>query len=88
VSAEPIRTCVGCRSRGPKSALVRVVVASGELRVDPAASASGRGAYVHPDPDCLADAGRAGVLGRALRTGLGSEEVGRLMLEVERIGAA
>jgi hypothetical protein len=43
---------------------------------------------VHPDPDCLADAGRAGVLGRALRTGLGSEEVGRLMLEIERIGAA
>jgi hypothetical protein len=32
-------------------------------------------------------AARPGVLERALRTGLGREEVGRLMLEIERIGA-
>jgi len=42
---------------------------------------------VHRDPACLSAAGREGVLARALRTGLGGEEVGRLMLEIERIGA-
>jgi hypothetical protein len=42
---------------------------------------------VHPDPACLSVARREGVLARALRTGLGGEEVGRLMLEIERNGA-
>jgi len=86
VAREPVRTCVGCRARARKAELVRIVAASG-LRVDLSGTAPGRGAYVHRDPACLAAAGRAGVLARALRTGLGGGEVGRLMLEIERIGA-
>lgn len=85
---EPIRTCVGCRERAPKSALVRVAVSTEGPGIDRAGTAPGRGAYVHRDPACLAAAGRSGVLGRALRTGLGTDEVGRLMHEIERMGAA
>jgi uncharacterized protein len=84
---EPVRTCVGCRARARKATLVRIVAAPGGPRLDPSGTAPGRGAYVHRDPACLSAAGREGVLARALRTGLGGEEVGRLMLEIERIGA-
>lgn len=84
---EPVRTCVGCRARVPKAALVRVVAGPSGASVDPTGAAPGRGAYVHRDPGCLRAAGRAGVLGRALRTSLRTDEVGRLMDEIERIGA-
>jgi hypothetical protein len=84
----PIRTCVGCRERGPKDTLVRIVLSGRGPRIDRTGAAPGRGAYVHRDPACIVAAGRVGVLGRALRTGLGGDEVGRLMHEIERMGAA
>ncbi|MGH2630737.1 MAG: YlxR family protein [Actinomycetota bacterium] len=80
----PIRTCVGCRARAAKADLLRVVVGRDGVSVDPAATAKGRGAYVHRDAACLEAASRPGVLGRALRTGLGPDEVGRLMNDIER----
>ncbi|HEX7247095.1 MAG TPA: YlxR family protein [Actinomycetota bacterium] len=85
---EPVRTCIGCRTRDAKASLVRVVSRASELEVDRDGSAPGRGAYVHPDPSCVQAAGRPGALARALRTGVRPEEVGRLMLEIERMGAA
>ena len=88
VARESIRTCVGCRERGPKSALVRIVASTEGLEIDRSGTAPGRGAHVHPDPSCVAAAGRPGVLGKALRTGLDGDEVGRLMHEIERMGAA
>lgn len=64
----PVRTCVGCRKRDAKPALLRVVVVAGVLTVDHARRLPGRGACVHPDLSCvdLADKRRAFV--RALRT--------------------
>lgn len=88
VAREPIRTCVGCRERGPKSTLVRIVASTEGLEIDRSATAQGRGAYLHPDPACVMAASRSGVLGRALRAGLDGNEVGRLMHEIERMGAA
>ena len=88
VSHVPVRTCIGCRVRGKKSSLTRIVATPDGPRIDRSGTARGRGAYVHLDPGCVESAGRAGVLGRALRTGLAGDEVGRLMLEIERIGAA
>ena len=84
---EPIRTCVGCRARAPKGSLLRVVATASGVTVDAAGSAPGRGAYVHRDAGCVARSRRSGALGRALRTSLGEDEVGRLMLEIERMGA-
>ena len=88
VSHEPVRTCVGCRARAPKTDLARIVAGPSGASVDPTGAAPGRGAYVHRDPECILAAGRAGVLGRALRTGLRPNELGRLMDEIGRIGAA
>ncbi|KQR11090.1 YlxR family protein [Cellulomonas sp. Leaf334] len=66
----PLRTCVGCRATGPRSALLRVVAVtegSVELVVDVARRMPGRGAWLHPDPGCLEKAERRRAFGRALR---------------------
>ena len=63
----PVRTCVGCRATGPRSALLRVVVVQDELVVDAARRMPGRGAWLHPDPGCLEKAERRRAFGRALR---------------------
>ena len=68
----PVRTCVGCRATGPRSALLRVVVATDAagfpaMVVDEGRSMPGRGAWLHPDPGCLEIAERRRALGRALR---------------------
>jgi predicted RNA-binding protein YlxR (DUF448 family) len=47
--------------------LLRVVVADGALVPDPARRLPGRGAHLHPDPACLAQAERRRAFPRALR---------------------
>ncbi len=68
----PVRTCVGCRARGPRSVLLRVVAVTddaGATRavVDIRRSLPGRGAWVHADPECLELAERRRSFPRALR---------------------
>jgi len=62
---------VGCRRRATKHQLLRVVAGdegSGPAVLpDPAGRAPGRGAYLHPDPDCLALALRRKAFPRALK---------------------
>ena len=65
---EPVRTCVGCRARAPRSALLRVVVRDGALVVDERAVLPGRGAWVHDTQACVTTALRRRAFGRALRT--------------------
>ncbi|MES1170320.1 MAG: YlxR family protein [Leifsonia sp.] len=64
---EPVRTCLGCRQRAPRSSLVRVVARDGRAVVDSAARLPGRGAWVHPDRECVASALQRKALSRALR---------------------
>lgn len=76
---EPVRMCVGCRTRAPRSALVRVVAGPDRLIVDRAATLPGRGAWLHPNPRCAQTALARRALDRALRTsGLADDEVGEL----------
>jgi len=65
--AEPVRLCVGCRGRAAKSDLLRVVAVEGHLVPDPRGRMPGRGAHLHLDGDCLAQAVRRRAFGRALR---------------------
>ncbi|WP_281366815.1 YlxR family protein [Nocardioides massiliensis] len=62
---------MGCRQRVTKTALVRVVVGAGDRGPaavpDPAGTAPGRGAHLHPDPACLDLAVRRKAFPRALR---------------------
>ncbi|MFS0852371.1 YlxR family protein [Microbacterium sp. 179-I 3D4 NHS] len=64
---EPVRTCVGCRMRAPRSALLRVVSQNGVLIVDERAVLPGRGAWLHPTQECMEAALRRRAFGRALR---------------------
>jgi len=85
VPAQPRRTCVGCKGTGSKYGLVRVVRAASGAEVDPAGSAPGRGAYVHPDPACIEAAITRGALARGLRIGLSEDAAARLRTDLERL---
>ena len=67
-----MRTCVGCRKRELAVELLRVVAVStgnGEyaVAVDTAGNLPGRGAWLHPNQECLRTAIRRRAFGRALR---------------------
>ena len=82
---QPERTCVGCRSKTEKRALIRVVRGpDGVIALDLTGRAPGRGAYVHQSRMCLKEAVRRGSIAKALRVPLGQSEAARLVLELER----
>ncbi|MGY1812195.1 YlxR family protein [Blastococcus sp. SYSU D00820] len=58
---------MGCRKRAPVTDLLRVVVADGALVPDARRVLPGRGASLHPTPECLAAAERRRAFPRALR---------------------
>jgi predicted RNA-binding protein YlxR (DUF448 family) len=72
----PVRTCIGCRKRELAVDLLRVVVQSGDpgggsnsaiVVVDRAGNLPGRGAWLHPNQQCLQEALRRRAFTRALR---------------------
>ena len=68
----PVRTCVGCRKRELAVELLRVVAVStgnGEYAVivDTGSSLPGRGAWLHPLPQCAQQAIRRRAFTKALR---------------------
>lgn len=60
-----VRTCVGCGERvevAARGSLVRLILGpEGEVAVDAGDGGFGRGAHVHPRPDCLAKAVQRGL---------------------------
>jgi predicted RNA-binding protein YlxR (DUF448 family) len=64
---EPVRTCVGCRARASRAALIRVVAVNGTLIFDERAVRPGRGAWLHPTRECMETALRRRAFARALR---------------------
>jgi predicted RNA-binding protein YlxR (DUF448 family) len=64
---EPVRTCVGCRARAPRSSLLRVVSIDSVLVIDERAVMPGRGAWVHETLECVDTAIRRRAFVRALR---------------------
>ena len=62
----PMRQCLGCREMKPKKELIRVVRSpEGQVSLDFKGKLPGRGAYVCPDPACLARAHKSKALERA-----------------------
>lgn len=85
MTTKPARTCIGCREVDDKVRLLRLVRAGdGSVELDGSAAVSGRGAYVHPAKGCIEVATRKGALARALRTGIGPDELGRLRNTMSR----
>lgn len=77
----PQRTCVGCRRRAERQQLLRIVRAEAVdgappvLRADPAGTAPGRGAWIHPCPDCLELARKRGGFARSFRSAVDSSHL-------------
>ena len=70
----PVRTCIGCRSREEKVRLIRIVPRNGGVAVDVRQHEPGRGAYLHPRPECLEQALKRRSLGRALRSEIDGQQ--------------
>ncbi len=80
----PMRQCLGCREMKPKKELIRVVRSpEGEISLDFKGKASGRGAYVCPDPRCLKKAIKARALERAFSAQIPQEIYERLESQME-----
>ena len=81
---KPMRQCLGCREMKPKKELIRVVRSpEGEISLDFKGKASGRGAYVCPDPRCLKKAIKARALERAFSAKIPQEIYERLESQME-----
>ncbi|WP_182173740.1 YlxR family protein [Flaviflexus equikiangi] len=66
----PQRTCIGCRQREPRSALVRLVAQQHTVAVDADRVLPGRGAWLHRRRDCLNRALASRACSRHLRTAI------------------
>ena len=77
---QPQRTCIGCRQKGPRSELLRLVSGgsgSSAVVVDERRRMAGRGAWLHPSEKCLALAVKRRAFGRALNGATGTADVER-----------
>ncbi|CAN5864227.1 hypothetical protein BH20ACT7_BH20ACT7_03440 [soil metagenome] len=83
--ATPIRSCLVCRRRADKAALLRLVAVDGTVTVDPAAVKPGRGAYLCDRSACLRRArdNNGAMVARALRLPHGTATV-----DTDALGAA
>lgn len=80
----PMRQCLGCREMRPKRELLRVVRSpEGAVTLDLRGKASGRGAYVCPNPECLKRAIKTKALSRAFETEIPQEVYDALLAEME-----
>ena len=62
----PMRQCLGCREMKPKGELIRVVRSpEGDISLDFRGKKPGRGAYLCPNPNCLARARKGRAIERA-----------------------
>lgn len=78
---DSLRTCVGCRVKDSPHQLVRIVCekrAGESLPVavfDDEKNKPGRGAWIHPDSECLSKAHRKGAFHRAFRSRVQPQEL-------------
>jgi len=80
----PVRTCVGCRQRGNRADLIRIINSQGFLKVDSEKSLSGRGSWLHPSSKCLETAVERSAFGRALKAKMDHEQVEELANFIEQ----
>ena len=86
VVRESVRTCVGCRRRAPRSALVAITLAGGprwltwppQVSFGFKRSSAGRAAHLHRSVECVRRGTERGALEHALRIPKGSLEKGSL----------
>lgn len=84
----PMRQCLGCREMKPKRELIRAVKSpEGEISLDFRGKKPGRGAYVCPDPECLAKARKSKGLERAFSMAIPAEVYEALEAQMSEVQA-
>lgn len=82
-SKEPMRRCVGCMESKPKRTLLRIVATpDGEVVLDATGKRNGRGAYVCPDPSCVALADKKRAFPRSLNVDVPSDRLKDIQREI------
>jgi hypothetical protein len=81
------RTCIGCRRIVPSSELVRLAAPDGRValairRGGATMPRQGRGAWLHPTPDCVNAAVKQRAFGRAFRGKVDGVDPVRLLSDV------
>lgn len=80
----PMRRCNGCNEQKPKNELVRIVKSpEGEIKLDLTGKASGRGAYICRNLDCLNKARKSKRINRAFEMTIPDEIYARLEEELK-----
>lgn len=80
----PMRQCVGCGEMKTKKEMFRVIkTAEEEILLDTTGKKNGRGAYICPNPECLAKAAKNRGLERSLKSAVPKEILDTLMKEME-----
>ena len=80
----PMRQCLGCREAKPKKELILVVRSpEGQISLDFKGKASGRGAYICHDPQCLKKAIKSKALERAFSAQIPPEIYDKLSEQME-----
>ena len=80
----PMRKCVGCQEMKSKKEMIRVIRTSeGEFLLDATGRKNGRGAYLCPNGDCLANAVKNKGLERSFKQAIPKEVYEALEKEME-----
>ena len=70
----PLRMCVACRELKEKNQMLRVVKnADGKIFLDFSSKASGRGAYICDNPECIKNLKRKRILNKVFSCAVGDE---------------
>ena len=82
----PMRQCVGCKEMKSKKELLRIIkTAENEILLDVTGKKNGRGAYLCPNVECLAQAVKSKGLDRSLKTAMPREVIENLEKEIDTV---
>ena len=81
----PMRKCNGCGEQKPKKELVRIVKSpDGEVSLDLTGKASGRGAYICNNADCLQKARKSRRIDKAFEMAIPDEVYEQMLTEISK----
>ncbi len=81
----PMRKCNGCGEQKPKKELVRIVKSpDGEVSLDLTGKASGRGAYICNNADCLQKARKSHRIDKAFKIAIPDEVYEQMLTEISK----
>jgi hypothetical protein len=80
----PLRQCIGCGEMKGKNEMLRVLRTDDEqIIIDSTGRKNGRGAYICPNPECMAKARKSRALDRAFKHTVSEDVYESLAKEIE-----